>query len=603
MAATHEATAIAVLLPGAADVTRQAIELDAIDEDDGTELRSPYLRVGSGEQRAAEALVRSLRGRRLPGDIDVGIHEAQPILRVTARAGSARTAEADARGALAVMGTHFDTRQRAEGVPADLFLRLDVVAEPAAERIHEDRLRAMTATAALGAAFVVGLALVAERFAAVSRRVRAVRVTTSDGGPLMVLSAFAVTLVLVPQIHSLGPFAVTGPMAVGAVAGALWAAGRFLPGGRPRRVSAVVVAMAVFVATVLASYALAQLRALDPIEAKAADRHVAFLVMFAGITLLAAEGLRTSGQLRRLLVVFVAVGAVHALVGVLQAFGGLDLPGLTRVNSPRGGFPRVAGTGRHPIDFGVFCAVTLPLALHFATFARARRAQVAAAAGAVLLVAGAALSVTRSALLGLVVGAAVLLAGRAGRRRSAVVAGAVLVVALSPLLAPDFVESVGEMVGDASESPSIQSRVADYEPVFEHVTRQPFLGRGAGTFEPSVHFVLDNNYLSLLVEVGIVGVAAFLAVVLASFAAARSVRRRTGDAATRDLAQALAAAIAVVAVSMGTYDLLAFQLGGGSLFLLLGCAAALDRVVAPQRHAEAEAISVEFRPELAHSRT
>jgi O-antigen ligase len=599
MAATHEATAIAVLLPGAGDVTPETIETDALDDDEDTEVRSPYLRVGSAEQQAAAALVRSLAGRDLRGDIGIALQETQPILHVTARAGSAAAAEDDANHAVEVIATHFEKRQRARGAPEELFLRLDVVAEPVAERINEERLRAMTATAAAGLALIVGLALVVERFALVSRRVRAVTLsvgaTTSDSGPLALLGLFALSLVAIPQVNRLGPFSVTGPMVVGVVAGALWAAGRFLPGARAGPLPRVSVALLAFVAAALASYALAQLRLLETVETRAADRHIALLVMLAGVTLLAADGLRNRRQLRAILGVFVVIAAAQATLGILQV-GGLDLPGITRVNSPRGGFPRVAGTARHPIDFGVFCAVALPLALHFTAFAATRRLRVAAAGAAAALGAGAALSVTRSALLGLVVGAAVLLAGRRGARRWGLLGAALVVLALTPLVVPNFASSVGEMVGSASESPSVQSRIADYEPVIDHVARHPFLGRGTGTFEPSVHFVLDNNYLSLLIEVGLIGVVAFVAVVGLALAAARAVRSHSEDAAVRDLALAIAASLGVLAVAMGTYDLLAFQLGGGSLFLLLGCAAALDRLVAP----ELEAMRVEIRPLLPH---
>ncbi len=581
MAATHEATAIGVLLPGDIQITRDTFERRDLagNQDADHALGSPYLRVGSAEQEAAKALVQSLKGKKLPGDLDLALHDTQPILRVTAHGTGPRQVEQDARRALAAINTLFEARQEARDVPPELFLRLEPVTEPVARSISEERLRAMTAVGAVGALVVVGLALVVERFALVRRRVRAAVVTTGDSGPVAVLIGFALVLVLIPQIHSLGPFAVTGPMVVGTVAGGLWAAGRFLPRGTTERMPAVGVALLVFVAVALASYALAQLRPLRELEASGADRRIAFLIMFSGITLLAAEGLHTASQLRRLLVVFVTIAAAHALVGVLQVVGGVEIPGFTRVNSPRGGFPRVAGTARHPIDFGVYCATAVPLALHYASFGAVRRTRIAAAAAAATLAAGAALSITRSALLGLVIGTAVLLAGRRGPRRWALLGAGLVLVALTPLVVPNFADSVGEMVGGAADSPSVQSRVADYEPVLDHFLRQPFLGRGTGTFEPSVHFVLDNNYLNLLVEMGLAGVVAFVAILAAAFMASRRVRRSADDPAVRDRAQALAAAIAVLAVSMGTYDLMAFQLGTGSLFLLLGCAAANARLV------------------------
>ena len=53
----------------------------------------------------------------------------------------------------------------------------------------------------------------------------------------------------------------------------------------------------------------------------------------------------------------------------------------------------------------------------------------------------------------------------------------------------------------------------------------------------------------------------------------------TADADTRDLAQSLAASVAVTAVTFANYDALGFSIGAGLTFLLLGCAGALWRLV------------------------
>ena len=78
---------------------------------------------------------------------------------------------------------------------------------------------------------------------------------------------------------------------------------------------------------------------------------------------------------------------------------------------------------------------------------------------------------------------------------------------------------------------------------------------------------------------GVIGLLALLALFVTGWIMARNTRRLTADAKTRDLAQCLAASIAVAAVSFATYDALSFTISAGLTFLLLGCIGALWRLV------------------------
>jgi peptidoglycan/LPS O-acetylase OafA/YrhL len=69
----------------------------------------------------------------------------------------------------------------------------------------------------------------------------------------------------------------------------------------------------------------------------------------------------------------------------------------------------------------------------------------------------------------------------------------------------------------------------------------------------------------------------FLFVVV--LACAHSIRRRSADPSTRDLAQSLAAAVMVAMLSFATFDGLSFPMATILLFLLAGCAGALRRLV------------------------
>jgi O-antigen ligase len=115
-------------------------------------------------------------------------------------------------------------------------------------------------------------------------------------------------------------------------------------------------------------------------------------------------------------------------------------------------------------------------------------------------------------------------------------------------------------------------------------------GRGFGTFLPELYTYLDNQYLGLLIEVGIIGTAAFVLLLVVGIGSARGARRG-GDAETRSLGQALAGAIFAALVTVGTFDLLAFGIASGLLFLLIGCAGALWRLTAANRAAPRVALT------------
>ena len=61
-----------------------------------------------------------------------------------------------------------------------------------------------------------------------------------------------------------------------------------------------------------------------------------------------------------------------------------------------------------------------------------------------------------------------------------------------------------------SQDDSALSRTDSYDLAAQFIERSPVFGRGLSTFLPSYR-ILDNQYLGLLIETGVVGTAAFLA--------------------------------------------------------------------------------------------
>ena len=130
---------------------------------------------------------------------------------------------------------------------------------------------------------------------------------------------------------------------------------------------------------------------------------------------------------------------------------------------------------------------------------------------------------------------------------------------------------------------SVASRTGSYTLVGEFFGRDPWVGRGFSTFLPSYR-ILDNEYLLLLVEAGLLGLGAFLVLLGTAVWCARAVRLMTGDPGAAERAQGLAAGLCAAAAGFATFDGLSFPMGTGMLFLVIGLAGAgyrLARTPAP----------------------
>jgi O-antigen ligase len=238
-------------------------------------------------------------------------------------------------------------------------------------------------------------------------------------------------------------------------------------------------------------------------------------------------------------------------------------------------------------------ALVLPLALHYAVHARAPRrlyqwAQLA------LVGLGALVSVSRGATLGIAVAlVTVFVAWPRALKRRALLLSPLIALAL-PSIAPGVLGTLRGLFTNVSNDPSVTGRTDDYALIMPFVRDHPVLGRGFGAFIPQLYplpggrsggsLILDNEYLSTLVQKGIVGVVVLLALFLGAFMVARAARRAGADPVTRDLAQALAAAILVPAVTFAGFDGLSFPMIAGLTFLTVGVIGALWRVTRSQVH-------------------
>jgi O-antigen ligase len=239
--------------------------------------------------------------------------------------------------------------------------------------------------------------------------------------------------------------------------------------------------------------------------------------------------------------------------------------------------------------------MALPLALHVAFNARDRKWLWW---GIVLLIAVASpMSLSRSAILGLFVAFLVLFAGWPSSRRMGVLLVLPVFVVVLRFAIPGLVGTIKSLFSSLSSDPSIQGRTDDYKVVGQFISKSPWFGRGFGTFLPKDFFILDNQYLGAVIEIGYIGLAALILLFGIGFVTARGARIRFADPELRDLAQSLAASVLVAGIGYVTFDGLGFPMVTGLLFLLLGCIGALWRIsrqppdAAPEPPAPASAVT------------
>jgi hypothetical protein len=376
----------------------------------------------------------------------------------------------------------------------------------------------------------------------------------------------------------------------------LWVFAR-ITGSRPAiRFQPARVVVAVYLFTILVTYAGGFARGLFPDEANSATRLVLETFSGAGIALVTADAISNRQQLNVILQRVIYGAAFMAATGDFEAITGfnvalhLKFPGLEANRQligsvARGSTHRVAGTATHYIEFGVVLAMLLPLAIHFAVFAPTRGRRQLNWLIVVLMAMGIPFSVSRSAALAAVVSILVLAAAWTWRARlNAAVLGVVTMLAIG-VGKPGLLTTIVHLFTKAGSDPSISGRTTDYGPSFAFIRERPWFGRGAGTFTAGRYRILDNQVLLTAIESGIVGVLALTALFVGGAAIAHRVAKFSPEPQSRHLGYALVGAFGAAFVTSFTFDSLTFGIFRTVVFLLIGVAGALWRLDRPVRHA------------------
>jgi O-antigen ligase len=141
----------------------------------------------------------------------------------------------------------------------------------------------------------------------------------------------------------------------------------------------------------------------------------------------------------------------------------------------------------------------------------------------------------------------------------------------------------------STETGNQAGRVADYARIMEYFHLRPLLGLGFGSFNPFRYFWLDNEYLKLLAEVGLLGLLAFITFFASGFLRLYRTGRAIGGE-VGSLAIAVSASVAVFAVTTFTYDSFGFPQAFNLFFILLGLGLALASVAREDNEFESESV-------------
>ena len=259
------------------------------------------------------------------------------------------------------------------------------------------------------------------------------------------------------------------------------------------------------------------------------------------------------------------------------------LPGFFSVDpapaDPKYGRESVTGPTAHAIAIATALAMALPLA--FAGYMRSSttRERVLHAVAITIILAGCIATVRRTGALGPGAALLVLVLYRPRYMLRLLPLGVVVVLA-TQVLAPSAPTRVKAQFVGLFQDNSVQGRTSDYDPVMVDVRHNILFGRGYGSYDPSHHRFLDNEWLGRLIETGIIGAIAYLLLILAIMRVAHRASR-SDDPVRRAVGVAVVAGAAVYAVTNAVFDALAFPQAPYMLFFLAALATVASDRSAP----------------------
>jgi hypothetical protein len=242
-----------------------------------------------------------------------------------------------------------------------------------------------------------------------------------------------------------------------------------------------------------------------------------------------------------------------------------------------------------PTDHGLAVTTMMVLAIPFAivAFMQVRERTRWLYALAIALIMGAALSTERKTGVLAPIAAVAVIAAYRPRAVLRMVPLGILMAGFIYVASPGALSTIYELE-ETFNSDSSAGRSDDYAAIAPEVLAHPLLGSGYGSRDiaqvDSVR-ILDNEYLGELLSVGLVGVLAFMAMILSSMVVAHPVIR-SGDPTRAGPALAASASCAVFGVACLLFDSMSFPQAPYMFFFAAAVATVAAAREVPERARE-----------------
>jgi hypothetical protein len=234
--------------------------------------------------------------------------------------------------------------------------------------------------------------------------------------------------------------------------------------------------------------------------------------------------------------------------------------------------PSVSGPALHPLADATLMSTAVPFCICFASVARRNRERGLWVLGLVVLLAGCFATGRKTAL---VVPAAsfLVLCAYSPRTYFPYLVAPILAALVLAVAAPTALPKLINAVSNASSSTSTTGRTSDYAPVIPDVLSHLLVGRGYGSFDPLKYRILDDQMLGWLVAVGVLGMIAYIAVILSTVVTVNVVARRP-NGADDHLMRAVAASAVGFLITNFLYDTFGFRQAPYCFFFVAALGAA-----------------------------
>ena len=243
----------------------------------------------------------------------------------------------------------------------------------------------------------------------------------------------------------------------------------------------------------------------------------------------------------------------------------------------------VYGSTAHPLELATMLGMMVPFALVGILDSRERREKLLYGTALAVLVAGALATQRKTSVIAPMAGVLVIMAYRPrGLVKQMLPLGIALIFVIQAA-APGVMWSLYSQLNPSriTAVESSKDRASDYDGVWPDISSHLLLGRGYQSYEGFKYRILDNEYLAMIIGVGVVGLLLYIAILVATMTSAHATIRGPDPRRAR-YALAASATVAVLATATFLFNVLAFPHVPYLFFFIAGLIVAMRRRPAPQ---------------------